>query len=136
LRIVLDTNVLVSGLLRATSPPGDIVRWVALGEVELCFDSRILSEYRGVLLRPKFGFSAGRMHDLVDHIRSRGHSVTAPPLSLKLPGLDDLPFFEVAAASQAPYLVTGNVRHFPFDERFATRIVSPRRFVEELRQSK
>ena len=42
--IVLDTNVLVSGLLKGNSKPGTIVRMVAAGKLKLAYDSRILNE--------------------------------------------------------------------------------------------
>ena len=49
--IVLDTNVLVSGLLRGGVPPGRIVDLVVTGQVRVALDGRILAEYRDVLLR-------------------------------------------------------------------------------------
>ncbi|HKI01222.1 MAG TPA: putative toxin-antitoxin system toxin component, PIN family [Thermoanaerobaculia bacterium] len=54
MKIVLDTNILVSGLLQPFGPSGQIVRLVAAGELVLCHDSRILAEYWEVLLRKKF----------------------------------------------------------------------------------
>ncbi|HXL73081.1 MAG TPA: putative toxin-antitoxin system toxin component, PIN family, partial [bacterium] len=54
--VVLDTNVLVSGLLSPYGPPGEIVRMVSSRALSLCFDARIISEYAEVLTRPKFPF--------------------------------------------------------------------------------
>lgn len=54
--VVIDTNVLVSGLIKPFRLPGRIVMMVASGEIELCYDGRIISEYKEVLSRPKFGF--------------------------------------------------------------------------------
>lgn len=56
MKVALDTNVVVSGLLSPFGAPGEIVRMVASGALELCYDARILCEYRNVLLRPKFSF--------------------------------------------------------------------------------
>ena len=56
MRIVLDTNVIVSSLMDAFSSSAEVVRVVISGKVQLCHDVRILSEYREVLLRPKFCF--------------------------------------------------------------------------------
>ena len=53
---MLDTNVLVSGLLSPFGPPGEIVRMVSSGAVVLCLDARIFAEYDDVLARPRFGF--------------------------------------------------------------------------------
>ncbi len=47
--VVVDTNVLVAGLLSPFGPPGEIVRMIVAGSLSLCFDARILSEYSDVL---------------------------------------------------------------------------------------
>ena len=60
MRIVLDTNVLVSGLLTPFGSSGEIVRMVFSGELILCIDARILSEYKEVLNRPKFKFDENK----------------------------------------------------------------------------
>ncbi|MFM8717254.1 MAG: putative toxin-antitoxin system toxin component, PIN family [Spartobacteria bacterium] len=54
MRLVLDTNVLVSGLLTAGNPPGRIVDFLRAGKIQLQVDERIVAEYGGVLSRPKF----------------------------------------------------------------------------------
>ena len=58
MRVVLDTNVLVSGLLSPYGSPGEIVRRLAAGELTPCLEVRILVEYREVLLR-RVGLSGG-----------------------------------------------------------------------------
>ena len=58
MKIVLDTNVLVSGLLTPFGPSGEIVRMVFSDELTVYIDARILAEYKDVLLyRPKFEFN-------------------------------------------------------------------------------
>jgi predicted nucleic acid-binding protein len=52
MRIVLDANVIVSGFLSPYEAPGQLVQCVAVGEICLLVDARILAEYREVLLRP------------------------------------------------------------------------------------
>lgn len=47
--VVLDTNVLVSGLLKAHSAPREIVRLVAYNYIQLAYDARIINEYREVM---------------------------------------------------------------------------------------
>ncbi|MBM3277488.1 MAG: PIN domain-containing protein [Candidatus Handelsmanbacteria bacterium] len=47
MRVVLDTNVLVSGLLSPYGPPVELVRLVAMGVLQVCYEARILAEYRG-----------------------------------------------------------------------------------------
>ncbi len=113
MRIVLDTNVLVAGLLSPFGPCGGIVRMVSSGEVELCLDARILCEYGEVLRRPQFSFNDDSIAALLDYITYRGHMVASSPLPCALPDMDDEVFLEIALASQAAYLVTGNQQHFP-----------------------
>ena len=129
MRIVLDTNVLVSGLLNPYGPPGQIVVLVAAGEVSLCFDARILAEYREVLLRPKFDFHARHVEALLEQIRAAGASAAAAPLRDPLPDRDDEPFLEVAIAAPADYLVTGNPRHYPAPLRGGVQVATPRKFI-------
>ena len=59
MRIVLDTNVLVSALLSPHGAPAAVLQLVVTGRVVLCFDARVLSEYREVLRREKFDFDMG-----------------------------------------------------------------------------
>lgn len=130
MRIVLDTNVLVSGLLSPFGPPAEIVRLASAGSVTLCLDARILTEYSDVLARPRFSFDPDAVSALLDYIDDRGHTVAAAPLDTRLPDPDDEPFLEVALACDADCLVTGNRVHFPKDSCAGMRVVSPAEFVE------
>ncbi len=129
MRIVLDTNVLVSGLLSPFKAPGEIVRMVSSGELTLCLDARILSEYSEVLLRPKFGFRVDAVAALLHFVEYRGHTVASSPLPEHLPDLSDEPFLEVALACGAECLVTGNLAHFPTRLRQGVAVFSPGEFM-------
>lgn len=128
--IVLDTNVLVSGLLNPHGPPGRIVPLIADGKLSLCFDARIISEYRDVLLRPAFSFCAGHVEALIAQIWAAGIAVASMPLPHPLPDHDDEPFLEAALAGGAQCLVTGNPRHFPACLRCGIEVVSPAEFLD------
>lgn len=129
MRIVLDTNVLVSGLLSPYGSTGEIVRMAASGTIELCYDARILCEYRNVLIRPAFSFNKTYVDDLIVQIKACGELVPAEPLSRKLPDPDDKPFLEAALAGRAKCLVTGNLKHYPEKKRNKTVVVSPAEFL-------
>ena len=133
MRIVLDTNVLVSGLLSPFGPPGEIVRMVSSGAVVLCLDARVLAEYDDVLARPRFGFDPDSVAALLDYIDFRSEVVASEPLEQCLPDPDDEPFLEVAAACGADCLVTGNLAHFPSDMRAGVTVLSPAQFMDGLR---
>ncbi len=133
MKIVLDTNVLVSGLLQPRGPSGAIVRQVAEGTLTLGFDARILAEYSDVLQRSKFRFEPDRIHQILLQIKAAGSLASPRPLVLELPDADDEAFLEVALASGSKYLVTGNLKHYPEEARAGISVVSPREFVEILR---
>jgi len=130
MKVVLDTNVVVSGLISPFGAPGEIVRMVASGALELCYDARVLSEYRSVLLRQEFSLEGAHVEDLLNQIEACGHVTTGKPLAKRLPDSDDEPFLEVALGGEAHFLVTGNLRHYPAKERRGMRVVSPAEFLE------
>jgi len=128
LRIVLDTNVLVSGLLNPTGAPGRIVDLILAGEVQILYDDRILGEYHEVLRRPRFGFEERDIRRVLDYLAFSGEAVTALPVTLNTPDEDDMPFVEVAISGQADALVTGNVGHFATVEHIV--VMTPASFLE------
>ena len=129
MKIVLDTNVLVAGLLSPFGPCAQIVRMVSSGELTLYFDACILSEYDEVLRRPKFGFQIDKVVALLDYVERRGHLVAPSALPDLLPDPGDQPFLEVAVAGQAVCLVTGNRAHFPAKQCQGIKVFSPREFL-------
>ena len=136
MRIVLDTNVLVSGLLTPFGSSGEIVRMVFSGELILCIDARILSEYKEVLNRPKFNFDKNKIAILIDFIMQYGQVVSSSPLKRPLPDPDDEPFLEVAIAGKVKILITGNKVHYPSVSRKGIKVLSPSEFIELLRKTK
>jgi len=97
------------------------------------YDARILTEYREVLARPKFGFEESLVKAILIQIEEEGVLVTAAPLPERLPNPNDEPFLEVARAAGA-ILVTGNKRHFPPVARGPLRVMSPAEFVRFWRE--
>jgi putative PIN family toxin of toxin-antitoxin system len=131
--IVLDTNVIVSGILRPYSKAASILRLVATGAITLAYDLRIFSEYRDVLNRPKFTFAKEDIDAFLDQVDKEGVLVSVMPLKFRLPDPEDESFLEVALAGKATAIVTGNKRHFPKKECEGTKILSPAEFLEAFR---
>lgn len=128
LRLVLDTNIVVSAALRPEGLQRTVVLLAITKPARLYISPAILSEYREVLSRPEFQIRKGLREQLLKLIRKRAHSLV-PARCLQVtsdPG--DNIFLECADAARADYLVTGNVRHFP---RFwkKTKIITSREFV-------
>jgi len=133
MRVVIDTNVLVSGVMNPHGSPGRIVDEVLAGAFTVLYDDRIMSEYREVLARPAFGFNLTDIDALLDFIEMTGEPVTGPRLPIVLPDSRDLPFLEVAGAGRADALITGNTRHFkPRRGRHGVKICTPAEFVRSL----
>jgi len=131
--VVLDTNVLVSGVLKPYSPAASILRMLVEGVIQPAYDLRILAEYREVLSRPKFSFDREVVKPLLDQIEEEGVLISTSPLKSPLPDPADEPFLEVAVAAAAAALVTGNRRHFPRRSYGAVKILSPSEFLDMFR---
>jgi uncharacterized protein len=134
MRIVLDTNVLVSGLLTPFGTCGKIVRMLTSAEIMLCVDARILLEYEEVLRRPKFTIEPQKVDAVMVYVQGAAETYGCEPLPVALPDEDDSPFLEVALAAGADCLVTGNVRHYPKECRFEMPVLSPIEFIEAIRK--
>jgi len=127
MRVVIDTNILVSALLTPAGNPAKILDHALNGTVVLCYDSRVISEYQEVLQRPKFGFDKKAVKLIVEFVIHSGISLVPTPIFINFDDEDDKKFYEVAKSVNA-YLVTGNIKHFP-KERL---VVTPQEFLNIL----
>jgi putative PIN family toxin of toxin-antitoxin system len=128
-RVVLDTNVLLSACWTPTGLEAKIVTLALSGTVTACVSPMVLGEYRDVLLRPKFaGFRGLAIQTLTEFERTA--LLVNPTEAVKVStDDDDNRFLECAVAAKAEFLVTGNLRHYP-DSFGPTRIVNGRGFFE------
>jgi len=130
MKAVVDTNVLVSGLLSASGPPGKLMDAVASGLLVPVFSEAILFEYLGVLLRPELDLDRGRVTDLMESFYLAGTLVQEAPLEASgFPDPDDVPFYAAALATRCP-LITGNSKHFP--RHGQVDVLSPRQAMARL----
>jgi len=132
--VVVDTNVLVSGLLSPHGAPARVLDLLTIGDLQAAFDDRIVAEYRQVLARPRFGFHPQAVAHLLDYLLIEGLPLVARPLPAALPDLGDQPFWEVAVEAAAP-LITGNLKHFPADVCTDIEVLPPSTFIERWRSS-
>jgi putative PIN family toxin of toxin-antitoxin system len=131
---VVDTNVLVSALLKPNGLESEVVRLFAMRQFTLCFSATIFEEYTEVLSRPKFDqIHPDRIARLLMLVRNEAKQVH-PTLRLTVcPDEPDNRFLECAEAASADFLVTGNKRHFPA-AWISTRIVNAREFLQRVRR--
>ncbi|MFZ4600242.1 MAG: putative toxin-antitoxin system toxin component, PIN family [Terrimicrobiaceae bacterium] len=122
---VLDTNVVISGLLSPHGPPGRLVDALLARRLVITYDDRILHEYREVMARAKFRFDVEKVNAF---LRIMAFQLPVSAFSVKGLKASDpnvTMFLEVAAASEGKTLVTGNIKHFPPAGRKAVRVLSP-----------
>lgn len=135
MRVVVDTNVLVSAFLSPLGNPKKVLDLILLGEAFLLYDERIFSEYREVLKRQELGLPQKEVEEVFSFLLQEGELVIPKPLPFKLPDPDDLPFLEVAVAGQAQFLITGNRKHFPKQPVHAIPILTPSEFIARLHKT-
>jgi len=126
MKVVLDTNVIISGMINVEGTPAQIMNLLINGRITLLYDNRIFKEYEEVLNRKKFGFNKSEINPILDFIKKDGEYVTAEPTQKKFIDNDDKVFYEVAQTAGALCLVTGNKDHFPNEEI----VKSPKEFIE------
>lgn len=133
MKIVLDTNVLVSGLINANGFPGRIIDLVRNNILQLIIDSRIMEEYSDVLNRDKFKsyFSKYDAEIFLDFIWHTSHHTISSIIITDLPDKGDIPFLEIAFTEKA-LLVTGNTKHFPDDLSRGCTILTPEIFCKDI----
>lgn len=126
-KAVIDTNVLVSAYWTrsADSPPVRVCRAVFSGMVTVLVNDEIISEYRDVLHRPKFGFNAEDIGRDIAFMEQSGMKIHPGNSVADFPDPDDKVFYCTALAGDA-HLVTGNMKHYPK----ADFILTPAQFCE------
>jgi uncharacterized protein len=132
MKLVMDTNVVISGVLSPQGPPGQLLDMVLDGALALVLSAPIVAEYREVLLRPHFQFNPHHINTLLDALENTSLHVAPPPWAWPLPDVDDEPFIAAAAMALVP-LITGNIADFPHACRGRVVVYSPREFYDSLR---
>ena len=133
-RAVFDTNVVVSGFLSPSGPPGRIVEWLRSGALVAVIDARIFNEYAEVMVRPAFALPVGDVALVLDAIRGHAEWIETAIDIIRRPSLpdpDDAPFWECAQTAGVP-LVTGNIRHFPKTIVGGLSVLTPAQFVDRV----
>ena len=128
IRVVVDTNVVVSGSLLDEGLPASILDLAAAKKILMIVSPAILAEYEEVLRRPRFKLRGARIDEVMAVIRKT--SLVVHPhrvLSISRDETDNR-FYECADAGKADYLITGNVKHFPVHHK-QTKIITPGEFI-------
>ncbi len=119
-RVVLDTNVLISALLKPGSVPHRAIQAIWQCGALVLYDDRIAEEYREVAARPKFrAIDSVLREEWLTRLLDRGERLSSvAPWEGVMTDDGDRLFVEVALEGHAQAIVTGNLRHFPTDIGF------------------
>ena len=133
MRVVLDTNVLVSAFLSPQGKCAQILRLVLNRRATLIINAEIYQEYIGVLLRPKFSLDKGLLKTVLSYLYDLGlkQRVNFKP-NHNFPDPEDQLFYELALAGRADFLITGNRKHFPEKLCNQVVVVSPEEFLRKI----
>ncbi len=130
MKAVVDTNVLVSGLINPHGYPGRIVDLLQVDALQVMVDDRILAEYHDVLRRDAFRayFSEQDREDILEYLDNHALHIASRFVARCLPDVGDAPFLEVALSAEVS-LVTGNATHYPLEKRGNCQVLSPKEFL-------
>lgn len=130
MKIVLDTNVLMSGIF-FTGPPYQILQAWRDGAIQLAVCPEILAEYRDVAVRLSRTYKGIDILPLLDLVAVRSHIVQAAPLPRPVcADPDDDIFIACALAAKAPIIVSGD-RHLLAVSGFAgIQVLRPKPFID------
>ena len=128
LRLVLDTNIVVSAALKPLGLQRSVLLLAISKSARLYFSAAVFAEYRAVLSRPELQIRKGLRQQVLQLLENHAHFIApSATLQVTLDPADNI-FLECADAARADYLITGNQRHFlKFWKK--TKIITSREFM-------
>jgi len=134
IRAVIDTNVLVSGLLSQKGNEALVILAIHHGFLRPCFSEAIVQEYAAVLARPKFRFPAEDIAALLGVITGKGERFNPGIFTIVSPDDADTKFLHCALEAGADFIVTGNRRDFPDGPYGTAHVVNAGELLERITQ--
>lgn len=138
MKIVLDTNVVISGLLVTDGPPGIIVDLWADNKLTVVVCQALVEEYIDVFLRPKFkraGTIFERQDLLMEFFELENTIFVFPKMRLDV--IEDDPednrVLECAVEGNVQYIVSGDEHLLALKEFQGIAIISPAGFLAHLK---
>ena len=128
LRLVIDTNVVVSAALKPDSLQRTVLLLATTRPARLYVTAAILDEYRDVISRPELKVRRSLRNQLLDLIKNRSHVIKPARTLTVAQDPDDNKFLECAESARADFLVTGNMKHFPL-YWMKTKVITSREFI-------
>ena len=126
---VIDTNVIVSSMLKNQSTPGQIIRLVTQNTIIPLLNEEILQEYIEVITRNRFHFSKTLIENTISLIKSKAIYLQREQTLEQFIDKEDIVFFEIVLSARSTmdaYLITGNMKHYPI----RSYVVTPTQMLE------
>ncbi|HEY8837066.1 MAG TPA: putative toxin-antitoxin system toxin component, PIN family [Dehalococcoidia bacterium] len=126
--VVLDTNIIVAGLLARRGASSALVGALFNDRLQLAYTPEIIGEYAEVLARPEFAHEIEPADRIGLILKMRTSGLLVKPIavsSVGWPDVDDLPFVAAALATESRIVVTLNPRDFAPAEALGVRVLSP-----------
>ena len=120
MKVVLDTNIIVSVLLSPQGLSAKLLNLVFDKKITISYDNRIFVEYLDVLNREKFLLDKELVNIVMDFISKEGEYIIAKFQNIQFADKDDKVFYEVYKSGNVDYLITGNKKHFPRNKSIIT----------------
>ena len=132
---VIDTNVVVSSMLKKHSIPWQIMDLVNAGIIVPLLNEEIINEYIDVITRNKFNFDMCLVNDVMERIKNKGIIIKREKTLEDFIDKDDIVFYEIVLSARSTmdaYLITGNMKHYPI----RSYIVTPTQMLEIIEKDK
>jgi putative PIN family toxin of toxin-antitoxin system len=126
---VIDTNVVVSSMLKHDSIPGEILNLVLSKMIVPLLNKEIIDEYEDVLKRNKFGFSNDEVDKLITNLKTNSIFLEREQTLEEFVDEDDIVFYEIVMSARHTmdaFLITGNIKHYPI----RNYVVTPKQMIE------
>lgn len=126
---VIDTNVIVSSMLKHDSIPGEILDLVISKTIVPLLNKEIIDEYEEVLKRNKFGFTYTEVDNLIASIKANSIFLEREQTLEEFVDEDDIVFYEIVMSARHTmdaFLITGNIKHYPI----RNYIVTPKQMID------
>jgi putative PIN family toxin of toxin-antitoxin system len=132
LKVVLDTNVLISAILFG-GKPRQILEKAIRGEIRLCLSEPILEELKGVLQRSKFDYAPEMIQFILTELTAIAHFVNPSEIiNVVLEDPEDNRILECAVEAKANYVISGDFRLLKLSKYLNIEILNAATFLEKL----
>jgi putative PIN family toxin of toxin-antitoxin system len=139
LKVVLDTNIIVSAAISEEGNPAKVFELLLLEEITNYTTDQIIEEIKKVMARPKITqkLSMVEVSFIVNNFERFSKKVTTTKTINEIKDdPDDNKFLECAVAASAEYIITGDEHLLKIRKFREIKILSPAEFIEMLKNPK